>query len=866
MALSPEKRKEILRKDPRAIWSLLSPSVQARLQNNPDFTTALRNLPPTQFEQCLRPDYLAHLTQVNPAKQQTLPLAEPETPRTLENKIDKYTLISELGRGAMGVVYLAQDPDREQKYALKVSLATDKTSLDQFRREARNMAQLQHPYLLEVYDVREHNGKPFFVMPFIEGSRTLEKIIKELPTKQNRYQEAARLIKEIAEGLAHAHEKGIIHRDLKPANVLTITTKEQGKETTHPKLIDFGLSKALDIKKGATQEGDIIGTPTYMSPEQALGLNSEVDPQSDVYAAGVILYQMLTDQLPFIASNVYTLFSIIGDKNTHARSPCSINPHVPKDLDTICMKALQKDKTKRYASANDFAEDLENYLTGEPINARPETRQEKITRAIRKHPAFYAATCAITTLTLALALATGYKQQQTRAEIEKLTEQSKIAIDHKDYKNARDALAHILALQKDNAYARSTKSLVDSQEKEQAERERKEEAANNRYKINKENAYKCIQKEDWAGAKENLAACRASLPEDLNSEEKAEFAKLERIILSPRTIRIETSDLSDLTIESYANGRFERVYSGTRQRKHTKPLEPGNYRVTCTQEGVAPVVQNVTLERLASPDAPVDDLSLKLPRIKPVPGFTFIPQGTIVVGYGKNAKKIDVEDFYIMTTNVTRAEYKEFLASKGRSINDQDTDYTPNFKNYRGGSTLYTDFVTDAYARKASITDDHAITSIDHIKVMDELADWYSQKLELPKKTVRLPFPEELTRAMGKGTGLPNSFNNDAEVLDYLPLNRFTNTKPFGEFIRAESKAKTTYFGVQGIGETLSNLAQDAGGFSDVGWNYTLRENLGRASVEHVERRDILRPDDRTPTRAIRLVIPKKYLQYLDPR
>jgi hypothetical protein len=274
-----------------------------------------------------------------------------------------YEVLGELGRGGMGVVYKARDTMLDRLVALKVTLAGPHASPDarsRFDAEARAVARLRHPHIVQIFGEGEHDGRPYFVLEYLPAG-SLAARLKGAPLRDRA---AAALVAKLAEAVQHAHDHGIIHRDLKPANVLMSDDGE-------PKIADFGLAKWADDSGGSapTQTGAILGTPSYMAPEQARGVGRGVGPAADVYALGVILYELLTGRVPFQGTTVAETCEMVA---THTPvPPRRLQPKVGRDLEVICLKCLEKLPTDRYASAADLAADLRRYLGGEPIVARP---------------------------------------------------------------------------------------------------------------------------------------------------------------------------------------------------------------------------------------------------------------------------------------------------------------------------------------------------------------------------------------------------------------------------------------------------------------------------------------------------------------
>jgi serine/threonine-protein kinase len=270
-----------------------------------------------------------------------------------------YEILGELGRGGMGVVYQARQTALRRVVALKMVLAGPHASaqeMGRFRTEAEAVARLAHPNIVQIHEVAEHNGCPYFSMELCPGGSLADRLARApLPPTQ-----AAALVEVFAHALDAAHAKGVVHRDLKPANVLLA-------EDGTPQVTDFGLAKKLD-EVGQTQSGAIMGTPSYMAPEQACGRSKEIGPAADVYALGAILYECLTGRPPFKAATpLDTIHQVVAEEPA---SPRLLSPHLGRDLETICLKCLEKEPARRYPSAGALADDLGRYRKGEPISAR----------------------------------------------------------------------------------------------------------------------------------------------------------------------------------------------------------------------------------------------------------------------------------------------------------------------------------------------------------------------------------------------------------------------------------------------------------------------------------------------------------------
>ena len=291
--------------------------------------------------------------------------------------LSNYELLEQIGEGGMGVVYKARQRGLNRIVALKMirsgSLASE-SEVKRFRSEAQAAARLQHPNVVAIHEVGEHEGRPFFTMDFIEG-QNLAQVAQGTPLGAER---AARYVQTIAEAVHCAHQLGILHRDLKPANILL-------DRNDQPRITDFGLAKQLESDPGLTMSGAILGTPSYMPPEQAAGKRKDMGPACDVYSLGAVLYDLLTGRPPFRADTpLDTLRQVV---EAAPAPPRLLNPKVPRDLETICLKCLAKNPGQRYPTAQELADDLGRALKHEPIRARPVGRLGRLMRWCRRNPA-----------------------------------------------------------------------------------------------------------------------------------------------------------------------------------------------------------------------------------------------------------------------------------------------------------------------------------------------------------------------------------------------------------------------------------------------------------------------------------------------
>ena len=309
-----------------------------------------------------------------------------------------YELQSEIARGGMGVVFRARQVSLNRSVAVKMILAgqlADDEGVRRFRQEAEAAASLDHPNIVPIYEVGEHDGQHYFSMGLVEGG-SLARRLTEGPLTPR---EAAALVETVATAVQFAHERGIIHRDLKPANILL---DKDGR----PRVTDFGLAKRTQAGQTMTETGQVLGTPGYMPPEQVEGRH--VGPAADVYALGAVLYACLTGRAPFVAPTAMeTMLLVLGSE---AVAPRQLNPGVPRDLNTIVMKCLGKDSARRYRTAAEVAEDLRRFLNDEPILARPLGLVGRAWRGAKERP--LASGCALSligVLVIALSVGTVYR-------------------------------------------------------------------------------------------------------------------------------------------------------------------------------------------------------------------------------------------------------------------------------------------------------------------------------------------------------------------------------------------------------------------------------------------------------------------------
>lgn len=319
-----------------------------------------------------------------------------------------YELIEPIAKGGMGIVYKARQRKLNRVVAIKMILDgqfADQSDIDRFYAEAEAAAALSHPNIVAIHEVGEWSGQHFFSMDFIDGE-SLAHLVHENPLRPRR---AAEFVKIIAETVQFAHDNGVVHRDLKPANILL--DKRQ-----RPLITDFGLAKQVSSQSQRTIAGSIVGTPSYMPPEQAAGRVDEIGPWSDLYSLGAILYELLTGRPPFRSASPFETIRQVLE--TEPLSPRLLNENVPKDLETICLKCLQKDRHRRYPSCHELAEELGRFLLGEPIQARPISRLERSWRLVKRNPITSAAIAAAAMFFVAASIISTIAYFRTSAALE----------------------------------------------------------------------------------------------------------------------------------------------------------------------------------------------------------------------------------------------------------------------------------------------------------------------------------------------------------------------------------------------------------------------------------------------------------------
>ncbi|MEK7865286.1 MAG: SUMF1/EgtB/PvdO family nonheme iron enzyme [Planctomycetota bacterium] len=572
-------------------------------------------------------------------------------------KFAEYKLMGKLGEGGMGIVYKAVHSKLNRVVALKVLTGGEHSSdqqVERFLMEARAAAKISHPNVVPVYDVGEYEGKHYFTMKLVDGE-TLDGVITKDPSRfMTRPREAVALMLPIVDAIGAAHAQNVIHRDLKPSNIIV-------EKTGTPLVMDFGLAKDLSEGMKLTRTGMAVGTPSYMSPEQARGESKRIDTRTDVYSLGAVLYELVCGRPPFQSETYFeTMEAVVRDD---AVSPKQWNPNLPVDLETVILKCLEKDREKRYQTAEELSMDLARYIADEPIAARPITGGERFKRKLRRHRTLVAASGAAVLIVAGL-FAYSFARSESKgtqaAEEEKLKRfeevwaPGKAAFDQGDLREARSKLELAVQILPEHPDAKNlleeTVKRIDAKVADLVQ----------------------SAKVLWDRGRSLEAIEKLKEADHLRPGDPEIGSFIAKVRSDSVVFEISTNPPGAAATVLARDDEDREVPMDERDLGRTpvagRRLKPGSYIVSLSLDGYAPV----RLPLLLAPgtlDVVVASVEL-LPGDQVPKGMVVVPGGAFIIGgttmYALPTEKRSVETFLIDRCEVTCDEYAKFLAATER--------------------------------------------------------------------------------------------------------------------------------------------------------------------------------------------------------
>jgi formylglycine-generating enzyme required for sulfatase activity len=617
-----------------------APATRDPVKPAPDTVPTLTRLPTTPAAPTLPSKSFALAAADAPAAAARAKDPERVTPRKMP-VIPGYVILGELGRGGMGVIYKADQLSLKRIVALKMILAgahAGPTEMARFRAEAEAVARLQHPNIVQIYEVGECDGQPFLSLEFVDGG-SLARQARATPVSPR---DAALLVATLARAMSAAHQRGVVHRDLKPANILLAADGT-------PKITDFGLAKRLDLDSGQTQSGAILGTPSYMAPEQAGGRGRAIGPATDVYALGAILYELVTRRPPFKAATpLDTVLQVLSEDPT---PPCRLQPKVPRDLEMIVLKCLEKRPESRYPTARQLAEDLERFLNYQAILAKPPGTLSRAGKWLRRQRTNAAVAVAATAVAFALALGVSWRWNRGHhAKVAELTDNG-FALLGRAAEEADEPAAN-------GVFDQANEQFIAARALDADDRR----ATDGLLELHLTRCRRALDRGDYDGALRNLLPLRGL---DREGTRAGEIDACEHRLLGAGSWQIDTEPpgarvvLSRLGADSKPGPAEDLGVTPLARRE----IPMGSYVVRLDLAGCARVSYPMTVERGED-----KDLHVRLVPADKVPrGMVYVPAGVFLSGDpdAGTGRKAFVDGFFIDRTEVTGADYEEFVRATG---------------------------------------------------------------------------------------------------------------------------------------------------------------------------------------------------------